>query len=234
VTRPLRVAFQWSGGKDSALALSLLLARDDISVERLVTTVAPDESVATVHHVPSALLRAQAESIGIPLEVVPMAGPELEGYAERIGAVGTRLRDAGFDAVAFGDLSVSGARVHRDELFGPLGLQVLEPLWQWTSRECIDRFLASGMRAVTVVVDAAVLGPERVGVPLDREFVESLPADVDPCGELGEYHTFVHDGPIFSEPVLVRQGVPRSLSVEIGTTRGRQRFDYWVCTPQPA
>jgi uncharacterized protein (TIGR00290 family) len=224
----------WSGGKDSALALSMLLRRDDVRIDRLVTTTAPDDSAATVHDVPTALLRAQAERVGLPLQTVPLAGDGLAGYAAAMAGLGEELRDAGVDAVAFGDLSCSDGRRHREAMFGPLGIEVVEPLWGLDSSACVERFLASGLEAVTVVVDGAVLDVSRVGVALDRAFVESLPAGVDPCGEFGEYHTFVHAGPLFSSPVELVLPQPRRLVREIGTTQGVRTFEYWTCTPQPA
>ncbi len=226
-------ALHWSGGKDSALALSLLLADPDVHVARLVTTVHPDRGESTVHGVPVELLEAQARSIGLPLETVPLLGPGLDGYVDVMNTAAARMRREGIDAFAFGDLNLSGVRRHKQEQFGPLGFEVLEPLWDFSSRECIEKFLASGLRAVTVVIDADVLDDDRVGVPLDRSFVDRLPAGADPCGELGEYHTFVFDGPVFRSPVPFELGAPRYLEREIGTTEGIRRYRYWLATPQP-
>lgn len=174
------MAFHWSGGKDSALALSVLLAENDVVVERLVTTVHPARAASTVHGLPVALLQDQAASIGIPLQTVPLRGVGLDGYTEAMNAAAVQLRREGIDAFAFGDLGASGVLEQKQAQFGPLGIEVLEPLWGLSSRECIERFLGSGLRAVTVVVDAAVLGRDRVGVPLDRDFVDRLPSTADP------------------------------------------------------
>jgi diphthamide synthase (EF-2-diphthine--ammonia ligase) len=121
-------------------------------------------------------------------------------------------------------------RRHKEEQFNPLGIEVLEPLWGLTSRECIERFLQSGIRAVTVVVDASVLGKDDVGVRLDGQFVERLPAGTDPCGEFGEYHSFAYDGPLFDWPVGFSLTAPRRLEREIGTTEGMRRYAYWLAT----
>lgn len=224
----------WSGGKDSALALSLLLADPDVHVAGLLTTVHPERSESTVHGVPVELLEAQAVSLGLPLRTVAMRGPGLDGYQEVMSDTAATMRREGIDAFAFGDLSASGVRGLKEAQFGGLGMQVLEPLWDFTSRECMERFLASGLRAVTVVVDADVLDAGRVGVLLDRSFVDGLPAGVDPCGELGEYHSFVFDGPIFRSPVPFELGPPHLLEREIGTTDGVRRYRYWLATPRPA
>lgn len=226
-----RVALHWSGGKDSAMALQALRRDPEIEVDRLITTVGPG-GAATVHEVPGALLRAQADSLGIRLDVVPLSTDGLDGYQTAMRALAERLRAEGVEAVAFGDLHVSGAREHRRRLFEPT-LEVLEPLWERDSDEHARRFVALGLRAVTVVVDAAVLGRDRVGVELDEGFLDGLPTGADPSGELGEYHSFVYDGPGFSEPVGFALEPTRRLVRTIGTHDGPREFGYWVATPRP-
>lgn len=225
-----RVALHWSGGKDSAMALEVLRRDPGIEVDRLVTTVGPD-GAATVHEVPEALLRAQADSLGVRLDVVRLSGDGLDGYQAAMGTLIERLRADGVDAVAFGDLHVSGAREHRRRLFEP-ALQVLEPLWERDGAENARAFVALGLCAVTVVVDAAVLGRDRVGVALDAAFLDGLPAGADPSGELGEYHSFVHDGPGFGAPVAFALEPSRRLVRTIGTHDGPREFEYWVATPR--
>jgi uncharacterized protein (TIGR00290 family) len=227
------VAFHWSGGKDSALGLSVLLAQGDVVVDRLVTTIHPARSESTVHGLPVQLLQAQAGSLGLPLQTIPLPGTGLDGYVETMRAAAVQMRREGIDAFAFGDLSCSDVRRLKQEQFEPLGIQVLEPLWGMTSRECIERFLQSGIQAVTVVVDADVLDKGAVGARLDREFLNRLPAEADPCGEFGEYHSFVYDGPLFREPVDFSLSETRFLEREIRTTEGVRRYSYWLATPQP-
>jgi uncharacterized protein (TIGR00290 family) len=221
-------AFHWSGGKDSALALSALLAEREVVVDRLVTTIHPERGQSTVHGLPVELLEAQARSNGIELQTVPLPGAGLDGYVEVMKDTAAQLRREGIDAFAFGDLTSSGVLRHKQEQFGPLGIEVLEPLWGLTSHECVERFLLSGIRAVTVVVDARVLRKEDVGVEIDRAFVERLPAGVDPCGELGEFHSFAYDGPLFDHPIEFSLSEPRRLEREIGTTGGVRSYAYWL------
>ncbi|MEO6885489.1 MAG: ATP-binding protein [Jatrophihabitantaceae bacterium] len=227
------VAFHWSGGKDSALGLSTLLAQGDVVVDRLVTTTHPERNQSTVHGLPVELLEAQARSIGIRLQTVPLPGAGLDGYVKVMQEAALQMRREGVDAFAFGDLTCSDVRRHKEDQFGRLGIEVLEPLWGMTSRECIAQFLLSGIQAVTVVVDANVLGMEDVGVRLDRQFIDRLPAGVDPCGEFGEYHTFAYDGSLFRQPVGFSMSEPRHLEREIGTTEGVCRYAYWLATPRP-
>jgi uncharacterized protein (TIGR00290 family) len=227
-----RAAFHWSGGKDSALGLSTMLAEGDVVVERLVTTTHPERHESTVHGLPVELLQAQARSIGIALETIPMPGAGLDGYVDVMQAAAVRMHGEGIDAFAFGDLMCSGVRHQKEQQFGPLGIEVLEPLWDLTSQECIDQFLDSGIQAVTVVVDASVLGRDAVGVRLDREFIDRLPVGVDPCGEFGEYHSFAYDGPLFRRPVEFTMSAPRHLEREINTTEGIRTYAYWLATPR--
>lgn len=228
------VAFHWSGGKDSALGLHRLLARNDLEVVRLVTTTHPERDQSTVHGLPVDLLEAQAASIGIPLQIVPLPGAGLEGYVDTMRTLAVQLRAEGVDAFAFGDLPASGMLDVKRAQFEPFGIEVIEPLWTLTSHACIEAFLASGIKAVTVVVDAAVLDADRVGVDVDRSFVDRLPARADPCGEFGEYHTFVYDGPILRAPIEFTLDPPRRLEREIRTTDGLRRYAYWLATPRAA
>jgi uncharacterized protein (TIGR00290 family) len=232
--RTRTAAFHWSGGKDSALALSTLLAQGDVVVDRLVTTTHPERRASTVHGLPVELLEAQARSLGIELQTIPLPGAGLDGYVEVMQAAAIQMRREGIDAFAFGDLTCSDVRGHKEEQFGPLGIEVLEPLWGMTSRECIERFLHSGIQAVTVVVDASVLDKDDVGVRLDRQFIERLPEGTDPCGEFGEYHSFAYDGPLFDRSVGFSLPAPRRLEREIRTTEGMRRYAYWLATPQPS
>ena len=226
-TRSIPIVFCWSGGKDSAHALRRLLDDDRYRVRSLVTTVHGAKQVSSVHELPLRLLWAQAEAIGVPLESVALAGPGLDDYAEVMEQTARRLRDEGVRAIAFGDLESSGALAYRNELFESSGLAVVEPLWGMTSQECMDDFLRSRIDALTVVVDASVLGREHLGAQLDRAFVDALPAGCDPCGELGEYHTFVADAPYFDHPVCFAARDSIYLERRIGTHDGLRTFGYW-------
>jgi len=209
----------------------MLLADDNVLVERLVTTVDSERRASTVHGIPVELLAAQARSIGLPLQTIAMCGPGLDGYVEVMNEATVAMRRDGIEAFAFGDLSSSNVLGHKVEQFAPLGIEVVEPLWDFTSAECIETFLSSGIRAVTIVVDADVLDVDHVGVALDRAFVDRLPQDADQCGELGEYHSFVYDGPLFQSAVDFSLSAPEHLERDIRTTEGRRRFTYWLTRP---
>lgn len=224
---PIPVAFCWSGGKDSALALGRLLGDDRYEVRSLLSTVHGPEPVASVHEVPLRLLRAQAEAIGLPLESVALSNSGLVDYAEAMGRTADRLYGEGIRAVGFGDLEHSGALRHREGIFGPSGLAVVELLWGMTSQECADEFLRSRIEALTVVADASVLSADHLGVWLDRTFIEGLPDGCDPSGEFGEYHSFVVDAPYFLHPVPFVTRGSAYIERQIGTHRGIKTFGYW-------
>ena len=225
-------AFHWSGGKDSALALSRLLAAGTHSVECLVTTINPQRNTSTVHGIPVPVMEEQARCIGLPLRTVEMTGPAMEDYVEVMADTTQGLRDEGIEAFAFGDLSASDVRRLKEEQFRPFGIEVVVPLWGMSSRDAVEAFIDSGHRAVTVVVDADALDVEHVGRELDRDYLASLPDCVDPAGELGEYHSFTYAGPLFREPVAFTLDEPFHHEVEVGTNQGRRRYRYWLSTPQ--
>lgn len=233
---PVPLAFHWSGGKDSAHALGRLLGDDRYDVRCLVTTVHASRQESTVHGIPVPLLRAQADAIGLPLRVVELAGPGLDDYPEVMDRASRELHAEGVRAVGFGDQAHSGVLQYKLDQFGPLGLEVVEPLWDLSPEQCSEEYLGSGIEAVVVVVDASVLGREHLGRHLDRALVASLPDGCDPGGEFGEYHTFVTSAPFFTRTVPMVPGRVEHLRRSLGTTDGRREFNYWrlhLATPGP-
>ncbi|RNI20629.1 ATP-binding protein [Flexivirga caeni] len=221
------VAFHWSGGKDSAHALGRLLTDERYDVRCLLTTVHAVRDESTVHGLPTALLQAQAAAIGLPLRIVELHGAGLDGYNEAMEVETRRLRSEGITGCAFGDLEHSDVLQYKEIQFAPLGVKVIEPLWGMSPQECSEDFLASGIEAITVVVNAAVLDREHLGVPVDRSFVRTLPAGCDPCGEFGEFHTFTWNAPYFSSPVRFAIGDSERIERRISTSSGDQEFAYW-------
>ena len=153
------------------------------------------------------LLRRQAESLGLPVtEVVVPPEPSNAIYEREMGMAFARIRDRGIRKVAFGDIFLEDLRSYRERQLAAPGLTCLFPLWQKQTRVLARRFMDEGFRALTVCVDSRVLIESFAGRHFDLEFLEDLPAEVDPCGENGEFHTFVFDGPLFSEPTAVAGG----------------------------
>lgn len=193
----------WSGGKDSFLSLQALRAQGE-PIAGLLTTVSEPDAVVFHHHVPLALIEAQAAATQLPLFTVPL--PERcpnEVYEARLRAALDHSDLAHMDAVAFGDLFLDDIRTYREALMREAGLRACFPLWGADSAALAARFVADGFRAVVCVVDTERLDPVFVGRDLDAAFLDDLPSEVDPCGEHGEFHTFVTDGPELAHPIDV-------------------------------
>jgi uncharacterized protein (TIGR00290 family) len=201
------IALCFSGGKDSVMALQEIQRQGKCRVTELVTTVTDAYDRVSMHGVRRELLRRQAESLGLPVTEV-VVPPESSNaiYEREMGMAFARIRDRGIRRVAFGDIFLEDLRSYRERQLAALGLTCVFPLWQKQTRVLARRFMDEGFRALTVCVDSRVLIESFAGRHFDLEFLEDLPAGVDPCGENGEFHTFVFGGPIFSEPIEVIGG----------------------------
>jgi uncharacterized protein (TIGR00290 family) len=207
LTAPEPILFCWSGGKDSAMALHTLLQRTDLRVTVLLTTVTEGYERISMHGVRRELLLRQAESIGLPLHEVRIppqcANPIYEARMEEALRAHYNL---GVRKVAFGDIFLEDLRAYREKNLARIGMTALFPIWKRGTRELIQFFHAQRFRAIAACVDPKVLAPSFAGRELDESFFRDLPATADPCGENGEFHTFVFDGPIFHFPISVRAG----------------------------
>jgi len=202
------VALAWSGGKDSSLALQALRAAGEAPVA-LLTTVTEGTERVTVHAVRHELLVAQAAAAGLPLVEVRIPSPcpnEVYAAAMERALAQPPLDDV--DEIAFGDLFLADVRAYREERLAAATppRRARFPLWERDTQALARRFVADGFQAVVVSVDPAQLDPAFAGRAYDAAFLDDLPAGVDPCGENGEFHTFVHAGPIFAAPLHVRVG----------------------------
>ncbi len=205
---PLPVLFSWSGGKDSAMALHALRRDPEFEVVALLTTVTEGYERISMHGVRRELLQRQAESIGLPLEEV-LIPPQCSNpvYEFRMGEAVLRFRGRGVLHVAFGDIFLEDLRAYREKKLAQAGMSGLFPLWKVDTRELAARFMHDGFRAIAVCLDPAKLPSSFAGRELDSSFFSQLPPDVDPCGENGEFHTFVFAGPIFRSPISVKRGL---------------------------
>lgn len=202
-----RVLLSWSSGKDSAWALWLLRKDPSVQVVALLTTVSEPTGRVAMHAVRSELLAAQAKAAGLPLWQVSLPDPcPNTEYAARMSHVVERARADNIDAIAFGDLFLEDIRRYREERLAESGLEVLFPLWQLPTRALAREMLAAGLRAHLASVDTTQLPASLAGRSFDETLLSELPAAADPCGENGEFHTFVSAGPMFREPVSVRLG----------------------------
>ena len=200
------VALAWSGGKDSALALAAL-RRDGTNVAALLTTFTDDYDRVSMHGVRRALVRQQAAAAGVPLvEVGIPAACVDEVYAARMEAAfrSPPLRD--LDAVASGDLFLEDVRAYREEQLARAGKSALFPLWRQDTAALARSFIEVGFEAYVVCVDTRKLDASFAGREYDAAFLDDLPPGIDPCGENGEFHTFVHAGPCFDHRIRCRVG----------------------------
>lgn len=197
----------WSSGKDSAYALHLICSRKDVEVAGLFTTVnRPAERVA-VHHVPEALLVAQARACGLPLTRVhiPDPCPNTE-YEAIVGAALRRAKRAGITHVVFGDLFLEDIRTYRESLLAGSGLEPWFPLWARDTRQLAVEMVLMGLRARITCLDPNVIPRSFAGRVFDRQLLAELPQGIDPCGENGEFHTFAYAGPMFRRPIAAHVG----------------------------
>ncbi len=202
-----RVALSWSSGKDSAWALHLLRQDPNIDVVALVTTLNEQFDRVAMHAVRSELLELQAESVGIPLWTVPLPWPcSNEEYEARMRDLCTRAVNEGVRAVAFGDLFLADIRAYREKQLAGTSLEPLFPVWQIPTADLAQTMIASGLRAKITCVDPKVLPEGFAGRDFDSQFLKDLPVTVDPCGENGEFHSFVYAGPGFRHPISVSVG----------------------------
>ncbi|MDE0158652.1 MAG: diphthine--ammonia ligase [Candidatus Dadabacteria bacterium] len=196
------IALCFSGGKDSAMALQEIRRRGEYHVAELVTTVTDAYDRVSMHGVRRTLLRRQAESLGLPLvEVVVPPGSSNAVYEREMGKAFSNIRNKGIRRIAFGDIFLEDLRDYRERQLAASGLTCLFPLWKKPTRSLARTFIDEGFRAVTVCVYSKMLDESFAGRRFDTTFLDDLPSGVDPCGENGEFHTFVFDGPIFSQPI---------------------------------
>jgi uncharacterized protein (TIGR00290 family) len=199
--------FCWSGGKNSAMALHSLLQNPDFQVISLLTTVTEQYERISMHGVRRELLHRQAESIDLRVEEVLIPPQCLNAiYEARMGEAIMRFRERGVRHVAFGDIFLEDLRAYREEKLLKAEMTAIFPIWKVDMRELAARFLKDKFRAITACVDPEKLDASFAGRELDASFFDDLPPHVDPCGENGEFHTFVFDGPIFREAIALQIG----------------------------
>jgi uncharacterized protein (TIGR00290 family) len=196
----------WSGGKDSALSL-YKAQQSGIPVRALVTTVNTKLNRVSMHGVRRELVQQQATALGLPLHTIELPDrPGMDVYENVVRQKHRQVKKDGFTHGVFGDIFLEDLKKYREDLLAKDGLQCLFPIWGMKSNEVVNRFLTEGFRAVVVCVSSAHLDKSFCGRVMDESFFNDLPTTVDPCGENGEYHSFVFDGPNFSAPVHFREG----------------------------
>ena len=202
-----KVLFAWSSGKDSARAFFELKQDTRYEIAGLMTTVTEGYERVSMHGVRLALLEQQAEAMGMPLEKVYIPRESSnESYETAMRNCLFSHKAHGVSAVAFGDLFLEDLKTYREKKLSEVGMKAVFPLWKRDTKELARSFVRLGFKAVVTCVDSQALDGGFAGRLYDERFLEDLPASADPCGENGEFHTFVYEGPIFNRPVSFERG----------------------------
>jgi uncharacterized protein (TIGR00290 family) len=203
----VKALFSWSGGKDSALALHETLSCCDYDIVSLITTVTEGYDRISIHGVRSILLDEQADSLGLGIEkvLIPQNATN-EQYELSLEKSLLKFRESGVDSVIYGDIYLEEIRRYREEHLRRLGMLGVFPVWKRDTASLARTFIETGFKAVVVCVDSTLLDGGFAGREFDDDFLADLPPEADPCGENGEFHTFVYDGPIFGERVEFEKG----------------------------
>lgn len=202
-----RAVVSWSSGKDAAFALQQVREAGELEVVGLLTTVTRTFGRVSMHGVREELLHRQADAVGLPLTTVEIPSPCPNATYDRLMEEAlARLRDSAVEVVVFGDLFLEDIRQYRESRLRGTGLRPVFPLWGRPTASLARAMLAAGLEATLVCVDPRQIPAPFAGRRFDEALLRELPADADPCGERGEFHTFVSDGPMFARPVPVRPG----------------------------
>jgi len=214
---PKKTLLSWSSGKDSAWALHVLRQQSEVEVVGLMTTVNQLYQRIAIHAVRLELLQRQAEAVGLPLHIIDLPYPcSNSQYEAAMKKFIEQSRQQGIECMAFGDLFLADIKEYREAKLSGTGITPLFPIWLTPTDKLAREMITSGLRAVVTCVDPEQLPASFAGREFNEEFLSSLPADVDPCGERGEFHTFAFDGPMFSKPV----------NIEVGEITEREGFVY--------
>lgn len=197
--------FNWSGGKDSTLALHYILAAEIYDVHYLLTTVNEAYKRIAMHGVRAELLEMQAEAIGLPLQQLKLPEmPDMQTYEQAMFNHFGKLSEQGIGYAIFGDIFLEDLKVYRENQFAKFNMQTVFPLWKKDSLALVKEFIALGYQTIVVCAQSDL--KDFCGRVIDENFLNDLPSHIDPCGENGEFHTFVFDGPIFKNPVNFELG----------------------------
>ncbi len=203
----IKTVLNWSSGKDAALAYHLLLQSRTYKVTKLLTTVNAELTRVVMHGIREELLDAQAAAIGIPMKKIYLpAAPDDATYKNAMHQALSELKEEGIGASAFGDIFLEDLKAYREAQLATVGMEAVFPLWKQNTRELIGFLEETGIEAMVVCLNGALLDQSFLGRKIDRSFLNDLPASVDLCGENGEFHTFVYNAPYFKVPIPVAKG----------------------------
>lgn len=202
-----KTLISWSTGKDSAWSTYQLQQRDDIELVGCLCTINKEYQRTAMHAVRVELLKAQAAALNLPLTIIELPNPcSNEEYQQIMGDATRDIIEQGVELMSFGDLYLEDIRDYRIKNLSGTGVEPIFPLWQKPTKELAQAMIAGGLKTVITCVDPKQLDPSFAGRVFDEAFLADLPEGVDPCGENGEFHSFVYDGPMFSAPIDIKVG----------------------------
>jgi uncharacterized protein (TIGR00290 family) len=202
-----KALFNWSGGKDSSLCLYKMLQSKEYDISYLLTTISKQYNRISQHGVRTELLEQQTNSIGIPLyKLIMPEFPTMEAYNVMMKQTLAKFKNEDISVSIFGDIFLEDLRKYREEKLAEAGFTAVFPLWKMDTKKLVHEFIDLGFKAVIVCVDEKKLDKSFAGREIDESFLNDLPKDVDPCGENGEFHSFVYDGPIFKKHIEFTKG----------------------------
>lgn len=229
-----KAIFNWSSGKDSALALYKILISNQFEIVSLITSINSEFKRVSMHGLREELLDKQIESIGLPLQKIMLPeSPSMDEYNLIMNSVLNNLKQNGVTHSIFGDIFLEDLRKYREDKLNEVGLKAVFPLWKENTKELIQEFIALGFKTIVICVNENYLDKTLVGRIINQQFLDDLPENVDPCGENGEFHTFTFDGPIFQFPVkfnigeIVRKTYPKPNSDTSQKTE--EEYVFWFC-----
>jgi len=216
--------FNWSSGKDSSLALYKSLMEYDIAT--LYTSINRETQRVSMHGVKVDLLKKQAESIGIPLTILSLTPTlSMEDYEKELLTSLNRFKKENINTAIFGDIFLEDLKNYRTEQLKKIEISAVFPIWKMSTENVIEELIDLGFKAVVTCIDNSVLDKSFVGRIVDKDFIKDLPTNVDVCGENGEFHTFVFDGPIFSKPIKFEIGEKVYKECE----ENNKTYGFWYC-----
>ena len=227
-----KALFHWSGGKDSSLALYYILQQKEYEISSLLTTVSEKYDRISMHGVRKSVLEQQVKSLGMPLDTLVLPkGVSMTDYDHLMEEKLLLFKQKGVNYSIYGDIFLEDLKKYREHNLKKIGLQGIFPIWLKDTTALVKEFIALGFKSIVVCANARLLGEGFVGRLIDQSFLDDLPSEVDPAGENGEFHSFVYDGPIFSQaiPIEIGEKVLRSYAPDQEDSTHNWDHQFWYC-----
>lgn len=226
----IKTYFNWSTGKDAALAFYHLSQNEKYSIEHLLTSVNTHFNRVSMHGLRRELMERQVAAMGLPHTTIELPEqPDMEEYESIMLSTVSKLKSFGLTTAAFGDIFLEDLKTYRENQLSKQGIDAIFPLWKRNTKDLLHEFLDLGFKAIIVCTKASLLDESFAGRVLDKDFIKDLPPNVDPCGENGEFHTFCFDGPIFKNPISFEVGEKIYKEYKAPKDTGEDSMGFWFC-----